>query len=350
MRFHLGLLLFTLLTACIDTTDPVAETESELSTSDWYYTTPMGIGPFGAQIATLNGTTYMVHTGDLYSNDKNMYWRKRIGFYQWSAPVLIPGQKTSDDVSLAAFNGYLYMVHIGETDNRAVWFSRFDPVTETWLENTKLALTTDTGAPALAAFDNKLWIVGAREDFYGQLQLWATTMSAGGYVAPAVNIGRRRTTSTRVSLAAYANKLYMAYGDGGSDAIVTITHDVGGTPGTWSAPSFVKAGPSGSAIHGDEPKLAVAGGYLHLVHRRAGGVQTFWTTWNRCTWAPEQQIDQVGSIRPMSLADGGQGLVLIRWDYNITYRMQETQYFAPPPPTGLPQCGGTVGSFGTLGT
>ncbi len=343
MRFHLGLLIFTLLTACLDTTEPLAETESELAASDWYYTSPVGLSRYGAQIATLNGTTYMVTTGEK-DGDKTMFWRKRTGFYQWSAPVVIPGQKTSDQVSLAAFDGYLYMLHIGETDNRAVWFSRFDPVTETWLENTKLDLTTDTGAPALAAFDGKLWMVGARENYYGELQLWATTMTAGGYVAPAVNIGRSRTTSTRASLAAYANKLYLAYGDGGSDAIVTITHDVGGTPGTWSAPRAVKAGPSGSQIHGDEPKLAVTGGYLHLVHRRAGGLQVFWTTWNQCTWAPEQQIERVSSVHPMSLADGGPGLVMISDYYNWTYRSQETDYYAPPPPNSLPQCSGTVGT------
>ncbi len=341
------LLPLTFTAACIDIDDDsldVNETSSELSTADWSLTVSVANSQYGGQVATLDGTTYMVHTG---LNDKNMYWRKRTGQVTWSDAVLIPNQQTSDQASLAAFNGFLYMVHVGESDTRAVWFSRFDPRLQTWTPNKKLSMSTDTGAPALAAFDGRLWIVGATEfDDFGNHQLWVATMGTNEAVS-APTVLMRKLTQSRVSLAAFSNKLYMAYGSGGS--ILTMTHALGAAPTTWSAPSAVRAGPSGTTSQGDDPKLAVAGDYLHLVHTRPVGAATWWSYWNGCSWAPEVQFDNWGSFQPASLTSGGPGLVLLREGYfgygsGTSYHMWATEYSAPLPSTGLPQCGGVLGT------
>lgn len=341
---------FTFTTACIDDSDDsldVGETASELSTADWSLTVSVANSQYGGQVATLDGTTYMVHTG---LNDKNMYWRKRTGQLTWSDAVLIPDQKTSDQVSLAAFNGFLYMVHNGESDTQAVWFSRFDPRLDTWTPNKKLSMSSDTGAPALAAFDGRLWIVGATEfDDAGNHRLWVATMGTNEVVSAPTNL--HKFTQTRVSLAQFSNKLYMAYGSGGS--IFTMTHALGGAPQTWSAASAVKAGPSGTTSQGDDAKLAVAGGYLHLVHTRPYSAAIWWTYWNGvngCSWAPEvQPLNWGSSDQPASLTSGGPGLVLLREGYfgygaGTSYHMWATEYSAPPPSDGLPQCGGVVGT------
>lgn len=344
------LLPFTFTTACIENSgDPpsddevLSETESDLSTANWGVTGSYANSLYGAQAATVNGTTYMVHTG--FTN-KNMYWRKRTAANAWSAPVLIPGQRTSDQVSLAAFNGYLYMVHVGETDASAVWFSRFDPITETWTPNIKLALQANTGAPALAAFDGRLWIVGATEVFGGTYQLWVSTMNTNESFTPQTSL-MRKYTSSRVSLAVFANKLFMAYGSGSS--IMTMTHASGALATTWSSPSAVKSGPSGTTAQGWGPSLAVAGGYLHLVYQQ-NVLSTFWTYWNQCSWAPETWFDSVQSNHAPSLTNGGPGLVLVRDAYwsivggGESYHVLGTEYSAPPPPMTVPQCGGVLGT------
>gem|GEM_PF-1741243 len=351
MKLQRTLLLplsFTIATACLDVDalspdEMLAETDSELSTANWSLTNSAANSLYGAQVATIGGVTYMVHTG---LTDKNMYWRKRVGALTWSDPVLIPNQKTSDQVSLAAFNGFLYMLHVGESDTRAVWFSRFDPLTETWTPNTKLtSLETDTGAPALAAFDGRLWIVGAIETGWSNNQLWVSTMSPGEVFSGPVSLTRKLTT-TRVSLAVFANKLYMAYGQGTS--VTTMTHAVGAALNLWSAPRQVKAGPSNTTSQGWDPKLAVAGGYLHLVHTRPYyyGTATYWTYFDQCNWAPEVQFDGIGTDHAPSLTDGAAGLVLTREGYWVidgldtpSYHVLVTEYAAPPPPITVPQCG-----------
>lgn len=337
-------------TACIDDVDAPdeSETESELSTADWGITVSQANTLYGAQVATVNGTTYMVHTD--FAN-KTMYWRKRTGWQQWSLPVLIPGQKTSDQPSLAAFNGFLYMAHVGETDTRAVWLSRFDPITETWTENKKISGSTDVGAPALAGFDGRLWIVGAWAiDDAGHNQVWVSTMSPDGTVGGPVVL-RRRVTQSRPSMAVFAGKLYMAFNI--DNSIYTMTHTAGSLASSWGNLQGVKSGPQGTIATGWDFKLAVAGGYLHMVHMQPGNrpLDTYWTYFNQCTWAPEVRLnDSVVVNRAPSLADGGTGLILTReslWNTSTgsqSYHVNVTEYSAPPPPDGLPQCSGTVGT------
>lgn len=323
-------------TACIDVSDePLADTESDLSAFDWGATNYIDHSGYSPQVATLNGVTYLVQTG---TASTAMYWSKRTGPNTWSAPQSIPGQKTSGPANVAAFNGYLYMVHQGETDYDAVWFSRFDPRTETWTPNVKLSMTSRFGTPALAAFDGRLWLIGSTAIDDETDQLWVSTMNTAEQFTTQTAL-RYRYNSTHVSAAVYANKLYIAYGRNGS--LYTMTHAAGTTATTWSAMSAVKAGPSGTTSQGWDPKIAVAGGYLHLIHRGAGDSKTWWTYWNQCTWAPEIQFDQVSSDFHAGLASGGPGLVLVRKNDGNLYG---TEYSAPPAPIAAPQCLGAVGT------
>lgn len=347
------LLPITFTTACIDNIDSADETtsevDSELSTANWGLTTRQAISLYGAQVASVNGTTYMVHTDP---DNKTLYWKKRTGWQRWSAAVEIPDQRTSDQVSLAVLDGFLYMVHVGETDTSAVWFSRFDPVTETWTPNRKLeGLSTDIGAPALAGFDGRLWLVGGTTiDDYNN-QLWVATLtpdaSGGGAVGGPVNIRYRRTT-TRPSLAVFAGKLFLAYNT--RNSIYTITHTAGTLATAWSAPSGVTSGPQGTYASGWDAKIASAGGYLHLVHTLPGHpLDVFWTYWDQCKWAPEVRFDNQLTNRAPSLTDGGTGLILTREALSNSstgsqsYEVLTTEYTAPPPPMTVPKCTGTVG-------
>jgi hypothetical protein len=332
-------------TACIEDLDSPEESqvEAELSAADWGLTASQAGTSYGAQVATVNGTTYMVHSD---VGTKAMYWKKRIGWQQWTVGQLIPGQKTSDQPSLAAFNGFLYMLHVGETDTSAVWFSRFDPVTETWTENRKLALSTDVGAPAIAGFDGRLWIVGATAiDEWDHNQIWVATMLPDGTVGGPVTL-RSRITGHRPSLAVFAGKLFMSFDNNNSN--YTMTHTAGSLATSWGSLSAVKSGPQGTPASGWDARMAVAGGYLHLVHTLPGRpLDTYWTYWNQCTWAPEVRLPDSRTNRPPSLTDGGTGLILTREPLQSTgidwYRVDVTEYTAPPPPISLPQCGGTVG-------
>lgn len=336
-------------TACIEEIDAPEESqvEAELSTADWGLNVGQAGTSYGAQVATVNGTTYMVHS-DIRT--KAMYWKKRTGPRQWTLGQLIPGQKTSDQVSLAAFNGYLYMLHVGETDTSAVWWSRFDPITETWTENKKLPLATDVGAPAIAAFDGRLWIVGGWAiDQFDHNQIWVATMTPDGVVGGPVTL-KGRITGHRPSLAVFTGKLFMSFDNKNSN--YTMTHTAGSLATSWSSPRYVSSGPQGTAASAWDARMAVAGGYLHLVHTRPGQpLDTYWTYWNQCTWAPEVRLPDGRMNRPPSLTDGGPGLILTRETLEGTdigsgidwYRVNVTEYTAPPPPLGLPQCGGAVG-------
>ena len=333
-------LFLPLVTACLDTSDEtLADTESELSAFDWGITRYNSHTSFSPAVATMNGVTYMVQTGN---STTAMYWSKRRGPYSWGTATIIPGQKTSGQASLAAFNGYLYMLHVGESDQSAVWFSRFDPTTETWTPNVKLSLKTHLGVPALAVFDGRLWIVGSTEVSEGLDQLWVSSMNTREEIAPQTPL-RGRYLSTHVSLAVFANKLYLAYGLNGS--LYTMTHSPGASALTWSASSPVKGGVGATTSQGWETSIAAAGGYLHLVHRRPGQSKTWWTYWNQCTWSSEVQFDQVDSRVQLSLTAGGPGLVLAReYEADSTYNVYTTEYTAPPAPITLPQCGGVIGT------
>ncbi len=337
------------VSACVDLPDDedsLGDTESELSAWNWSTNyIQAGSSEHPAQVATLGTTTYLVKTE---WDSTNMYWQKRKADGTWTTKARIPKQRTMDRPSLAAFNGYLYMVHVGESDGSRVWFSRFDPATETWTPNILLPFTTDGGPPALAAFDNRLFMVGIDYADDGTYPMWVATMNSSETWTDATGI-RRQWSASRPSLAVFRNTLYMAHRNGATGEIVLSTHGAGAAANTWTTASYIRAGASGAAIQGNDVSLAAVNGYLHLVHRRFDTEYTWWTYFDGCTWAPEVMIDTLRSGHPLSLTASSEGLVLARgkyWEADLglswSYTNWTNTYTAPPAPERIPQCLGTI--------
>jgi hypothetical protein len=147
--------------------DSFGEADSNLSTSSW--TAPgwkledLGSSP---SMTIVNGAELYVFSWDdgsmiLPGVSHDLYWVRCDSGGRCTSPKRIPDQESLGRVNLATFNGYAYMVHQGDSDSTAVWFSRFDPNAGTWTSNVKLSFATFGGAPVLAAYNNKLYIAGS---------------------------------------------------------------------------------------------------------------------------------------------------------------------------------------------
>jgi hypothetical protein len=343
----LGLSLAFTTPACLEPAgDPaVSETASNLLVQNWSGPTTATKAFRSGQVATLNGTTYMVSSGECgswtcWSSEEadDLYWQKMTAT-GWTSRVRIPGQLSLYKVSLAAFNGYLYMVHTGHDTTTATWISRFDPATEQWSANFQIPYPSFSGPPAIVAFDNKLYFVGTT---LGSYAMWTATMTAGEIFSTAVPLVGHASAS-RPSVAVFNGRLYVAHMHGQTGEIV-----VGNSDGsTWTSPQFINAGLSGAPIRGVDPVLAVHNGFLHLIHRRPEDNYVWWTYFNGCTWPAEITLATRQSSYEPSLTQGGPGLVLITtdditWNGIVEKRQVSSQTFThpvprlPPPP---PTCG-----------
>ena len=187
------------------------QTSTSLQVSNWSPTWSPGNAYLGGQIATLNGTTYMVRSGGFgSSNSRDLYWSK-LTSAGWTPGVPIPNQRSAYKVSLAAFNGFLYMVHSGDSDVEAVWISKFDPDTETWSPNYMLSYRSYAGPPAIAAFDNRLHFIGTtREDpdeIMPSYQMWTATMTADEEFTGAQPMGVAHAGQPHQRVAPFARRL-----------------------------------------------------------------------------------------------------------------------------------------------
>lgn len=339
--------------ACVDVDDgDLGEGSEELSLASWTATTNTHVTlSYAPATALLDGVEYQVFADDsgnaLPSLTHDLYWRQ-CDATTCTSTKRIPGQQSLGRVSLAAYNGYIYMIHVGDSDDTAVWFSRLDVTTGTWIPNSQLAFQSLGGAPALAVFNNRLYMVGSRAvDVVRRgvtvttYPLWYSSMGPDEMWAPMVNISAQ--SGSPPSLAVLGSTLYLAHRDGAAGEIVLQKLPLGGS---WSAPAKIPAGPSGAYIQGDDVQLAAVNGYLHLVHHRWSGNYTYWTYNRGCdAFAPEVSLDGFNSSAN-SLATGRNGtLVLNRmgmdsgvWPYTI-YDWYVSRFIAPPTPVTVPQCG-----------
>jgi hypothetical protein len=111
--------------AVLSSDEALGETSSALQMSSWAPGSD-NEAYLGGQLASLHGTTYMVRSDrcgawSCSGDAKSLFWLK-LTPTGWSDPTPI-GQRTSHKVSLAAFNGFLYLVRTGETDESTVWIS-----------------------------------------------------------------------------------------------------------------------------------------------------------------------------------------------------------------------------------
>lgn len=291
---------------CVDVDDETfGSIDSELALSSWSPSASTGKHAYhSGQIASLNGVTYLVHSSrcgawSCWGDSKDILWSK-LTPSGWTSSATISGQRANSKVSLAPFNGFLYMAHSGESDSTAVWLTRFDPATEQWSTNYKLAVVSQAGPPAMAAFNGRLHFVGSNPDG----SMWATSMNTAEVFTPASAIGQR--SMSRSSLAVFQNKLHLAHRDNGGTRILHSTS----TNGTaWTAPQTIPGGASG-VLEGYEPLLAAHDNNLHLVHRRPGSHNVWWTYFNGA-WAGEITLNTLTSTVEPSFSNGGSGLALI---------------------------------------
>ena len=298
------------------------QTPSSLQVSSWSPTwSPTAEAFLGGQIATLNGTTYMVRSGGCGSSNcsKDLYWSK-LTSTGWTPGVQIPNQRSAYKVSLAAFNGFLYMVHSGYSDEEQVWISKFDPDTETWSPNYMLSYRSYAGPPAIAVFDNRLHFVGttreAPDENTPPYQMWTATMTAGETFTGAGPMGGwrmlgRHTSASRPSLAVYDNKLYVVHRAGETGEIQYSYRQLASV---WSQPKYLRSGPLnapvGPRFRSLEPVIASVEGYLHLLFRTPESAYVWWSYFDTCTWAAPVSLGTRQTTTGPSLTQGGYGLLL----------------------------------------
>ena len=286
----------------------------------------------------------MVHSGTRhhgYDTDTSELWWTKLTSMGWANDIRVPNQNSKRRVSLAAFNGSLYMFHSGNATVNEVWMSRFNPSTEQWSANTRLAFTSDA-APAIASFNGVLQIVGVTPT---TSQLFTVTMSPSEvFSAPAVIANQ--TSTGPVSLAPFGGRLVMARGTPGGLSINSFD----GT--AWSTDTAI-------AANATEGSLATYDGILHLVFSRhltsdpyiADWSAVYWTYFNGVSWpAPitvgtqqtsfQPRIASIGTTKTAALMmltggnDGGVAGFPIPVRYE-THPLWTSTYRSPPIGFGL---------------
>jgi hypothetical protein len=319
------------LAACVAPLDdepvdePTSQTEQSLLASNWSAPAQVSANTvWFAQVATLGGKTYMVHEGPGYV----MSWRQLVGNV-WTEPTLIPGQTTGQRVSLAPFNGFLYMVRTDLNQATKLWVSRFTPATGQWSTSFQIPHTSFQ-PPALAAFGTRLYLIGVDPS---TKMLWSATMTADeAFTVASPMYGQY--SAARVSAAVFKCKLYIAHRAGNTLAIVYNSF----SGATWGTDQTIPAGAGGAAIQGGEPVIAERAGYLHLLHRDTVNntiAPVWWTYFNGTSWPSEIALGSVTTYYHPSLTAGGAGLVAINTTYynSIASSMQFTQPLPFTPPT-----------------
>jgi len=354
-----ALLASASLTACIDTgDDTLGEADEDLSTSSWSFGPRFNIADDLGNVpasAMLNGVQYYVYPFDdggvLPGTSHDLYWNQ-CDAYGCTSPRAISGQQSLGRVNLAAYNGYIYMVHQGDSDSTAVYFARLNPSTGQWTFNTKLSFKTVLGAPALAAFNGRLYMVGSNQQnvvrngvTVATYPLWYASMDTNEVWTGTSNLWGEESASPP-SLAVFNNQLYAAHRWGQTSQIVYQTMP---TTGGWSAVQHLPLAANNASIEGNDVQIAAVNGYLHLIHHRWSGSETWWTYMNVCgTWASEVTVPYFNYGTRASMATSASGLEIYGlydsglWPYTHNNWEQST-FIAPPTPRW------TVCNIGGLG-
>ncbi|MEZ4372264.1 MAG: hypothetical protein R3B07_15670 [Polyangiaceae bacterium] len=302
--------------------EPVAETQSEeLSVWDW---TPLrDVGDhqhswLGGDLATVNGTTYMVHSGGCYYC-RELWWTKRRANGTWDNDIEIPNQLSGKKVSLAAFNGYIYMVHSGEYfGSQDLWFSRFTPATGQWTPNYKLPYTSFE-TPALQAFNNRLYLIGSRGS---DKQIWTVSMDTSESFGSQQFL-QGQFTEGRISATVFQGRLYRAHRDGSTT--YTVLSSFNGN--SWSSKQYIYDGAGLYVVN--DPAIAGTSGYLHMLYTAKTGQTVNWIYYDGSSWSTAVSLGPEKTYAVPSLVAGGPGLVRSTvqqtgsWSYTHYARVSE---------------------------
>jgi hypothetical protein len=295
----------------------LASTKDALSLSHWssLMTVPNQYATLGGATATLNGTTYMVHSGGCPSCT-DLYWSK-LGGGGWTDDVRIPGQLSGALVSLVAFNGRLYLAHTGSsTSSTQLWFSSFNPATSTWTDDYEIPFPS-RGAPGMAVYGGKLYMIGSAAS---DARLWMASMSTSETWTPMTMLSDYSLSAP--SLAVLNGRLYMAHATTSDETIVYNFFD--GT--SWVGNRRIPGGRNGLNQRGT-PRIAAWDGYLHVVHNEPGTTYEtmYWTYFDGSAWSAEVSIPNHYS-KKFTLSTTGAGLMLVQAPTYAPYTLYYTEY------------------------
>jgi hypothetical protein len=310
-------------------------------------------------MAMLNGAEFYVYPWDdgsmvLPGVSHALYWH-RCDANGCTAPRRIPGQLSLGRANLAAYNGLIYMVHQGDSDSTAVYFTHLDPNSGQWTPDVRLSNVTFGGAPALAAYGGRLYMVGSQQRVLANrtttYPLWSTSMGTDEVFSPSSGLFGEESASPP-SLAVINSTLYVAHRWGQTSQIVMQSMT---TNSPWSAVTHIYAGPSNANIEGDDVQIAAVNGFLHLIHHRWSGNETWWTYNHGCDgFAPEVSISGFRFGSRSSMATSIKGLAINGlvdegvWPYTHN-NWDHAIFTAPPPPTGVNRCSVFIGGGGGIG-
>ena len=106
---------------------------------------------------------------------------------------------------------------------------------KTWSPNTQVQNQSSKAAPALAVFDNKLWMAFVANDTSSQLLV--SHSGDGQSWSPSTQV-QKQSSKAAPALAVFDNKLWIAFVANDTSNQLLVTHSAGGK--TWSPSSKVQ--------------------------------------------------------------------------------------------------------------
>lgn len=157
-------------------------------------------------LATVGGELHLVHLGD---SSNNIWHSWTVDGRHWEPNRQIAGQKSKAPPALAEWNGALHMVHLGDSSND-IWHSQSADL-RTWSENQRVknqhnGVQKSKASPALAAFNGELHMVHIGDS---SNDLWHAFTSDGTNWTEEKIPGQQSQTAP--ALAAFGGELHLVH-------------------------------------------------------------------------------------------------------------------------------------------
>ncbi|WAL93642.1 hypothetical protein [Streptomyces sp. Je 1-369] len=231
--------------------------------------TSTGATPDTPALATFNGVLHCAVRGGAYGNE---IYISRLQAGRWSTFSKVSQVTTQHAPALAVFNNTLYLAYTGLNNEPLLWSSTNGT---TWSSRIQLPGSAFSG-PALGVRDGYLHYVRSLMghlycDFSADARTWNNLHRVPGAVS-----GSFFQTFNPPAMATHRGKLYLAYQDHSSNRVVIIPNTSAG----WGT-AFVHSGTTLSA-----PSLSVSGDTLHCTVRGMGnGIYHSTLTGASTTWS-----------------------------------------------------------------
>ena len=167
----------------------------------------------GVSLASFNGRLYMAWKGNATGNvpfDERIWWTTFDGT-AWAPQQVVPNVWTSVGPRLAVFEGRLYLAWKGEYTDQRIWWTSFDGTS--WAPQQRIPGVSTSVGPALAVFNGLLY--AAWKGMEGDQGIWWSSFNGTSW-APQQQIPGVSSTGGP-SLALFNGQLYAAwkgmYGD-----------------------------------------------------------------------------------------------------------------------------------------